>query len=202
MNLIKERIEKSKYSEIGFFIIGLLLGAALLTGYQALNINETNPEGNLISYLENQSNQTYEVLNREKIGALYEIQVTNEEDQLTTFYVSKDGNRFTQNLQSIELLRERNQALTDFSNCLSGSNTIMFGNSSQQSTQLQIQRLGGSNTVAPIYRDISNETVLQTATQLGIERIPAFYRNETIVQGVQNLETLEGFTGCEYEEPN
>lgn len=194
-----DKVTDSKLSSIA---IGLVLGIALLFGFQSLDIGNQDPTEELIPFLENQTGQDLEVITTEEAGEFYEVQVRDSQDNLLTYYVSKDGKTFTQNMQNIDSIRQRGEALIDFRNCLSNSGTIMFGNGTQRATQLQVQRLGGANIVAPIYRDVNNETILSTAAQLGVQQVPAFYRNQTAIQGVQTLQTVEQFTGCSYEAEN
>ena len=182
--------------QIGFLTLGIIFGIGLAAGYTALSNNSQQASDQLVSFLENQSGQDLEVVNSEPAGQYHMVDVRTEDDQVTTYYT--DGERFTSQMQSVEDVQERNTALTEFSQCLQDSGTVMFGNSTQQATQTQIQSLGGTQVVAPIYQDVSNNQTLQQAAQLGIQQVPAFYQNETAVQGVQTLQQVEQFTGCDY----
>jgi hypothetical protein len=183
----------------GFLIIGVVIGSGAVLGSQMIENGERASE-DLAAFLENQSGQELEVMQTEKIGEFYRVEVRTPQDQLVTYYT--DGEMFTQDIQSFQEVRDRNTALADFSRCLSNSGTIMYGNSTQQSTQQQIQTLGGAGVVQPIYRDVSNTTNLRQAVQLGIQQVPAFYRNQSVVQGTRSLQEVESFTGCSFQAGN
>lgn len=183
----------------GFLVIGILIGSGAAVGFDALKTGgEASQE--LTSFLENQSGQELEVVQTEKAGEFYRVDVRTPDNQLSTYFT--DGERFTQNIQDFQQIRDRNTALTDFSRCLSNSGTIMYGNSTQQATQQQIQTLGGAAVVQPIYRDVSNTTNLRQAVQLGVQQVPAFYRNQSVVQGTRSLQEVESFTGCSFQTGN
>ena len=143
--------------QIGFLAAGILLGLIASTAFSALSPG--NPSQDFVSFLENQSGQDLEVVNSQRAGRFYQVDVRTPDDQLTTYYT--DGERFTANMQSREQIQTQTASLNNFSQCLQDSQTVMFGNSSQQATQQQIQVLGGVNVVAPIYQDVSNNQTLQ-----------------------------------------
>lgn len=180
--------------DIGFLTAGLITGIILTVGMSAAISNSGSASQNLVNFLENQSGQNLEVVQTEEAGEFYRVDVKTGDDQLNTYYTN--GEMFTANMQNMEQLQNRLTALAGFQQCLTESGTVMFGNASQQPTQAQIQALGGTQIVAPIYRDISNQSVLATAVQNGVQRVPAFYRNQSVIQGVQTLDQVEEFTGC------
>jgi len=186
-------VDKTK---IGFLLVGTLLGIGLTLGYTNLASNGSNASKQLVDFLENQSSSDLEVVNTESAGKYYKVDVRTGQ-QLNTYYT--DGQMFTTQMQDIRELQERSTALTQFSQCLENSGTVMFGNSSQRATQAQIQALGGVSVVAPIYRDVSNDQTLRQAVQLGIQQVPAFYQNQSTVQGTQTVEQVEDFTDCDYQ---
>jgi hypothetical protein len=182
--------------QIGFLLFGTLLGIGLTLGYTNLSQNSSQASNQLEDFLENQSGQELEVVNSESAGQYHRVDIRTEDDQVTTYYT--DGKRFTSQMQSTGDIQERNTALTEFSQCLQDSETVMFGNTTQQATQAQIQALGGTQVVAPIYQDVSNNQTLQQVAQLGITQVPAFYRNQSAIQGTQTLQQVEQFTTCDY----
>jgi len=182
--------------QIGFLLVGTLIGIGLTLGYTQISNNPGTASNQLVSFLENQSGQELEVVNSEPAGQFHKVDIRTQ-DQLTTYYT--DGEQFTTNMKNIQQLQERSTALTQFGQCLQDSGTVMFGNSSQRATQAQIQALGGVSVVAPIYRDVSNDQTLRQAVQLGIQQVPAFYQNQSTVQGTQTVEQVEDFTDCDYQ---
>lgn len=181
-----------------FLLAGIVIGTVGTFAATELISNGDAASQNLVDFLENQSGQDLEVMQVEKAGKFYEVDLRDSQDQVATYYTSQNGEMFTSNMQSQESINQRTQALVDFQQCLQNSETVMYGNSTQQSTQTQIQRLGGAAVVQPIYRDVSNTTNLQQAVQQGVQRVPAFVQNGNTVQGVQTLQQVEQFTGCQY----
>ena len=181
-------------AKIGFLLVGTLLGIGLTFGYTALSASSGGASNQLVNFLENQSGQELEVVNSEPAGQFHKVDIRTGQDQLTTYYT--DGEQFTSNMQNMQDLRDRNTALTQFSQCLQDSGTVMFGNSSQRATQAQIQALGGTQVVAPIYQDVTNQQTLQQAVELGVQQIPTFVKNQSAIQGTQSVQQVEQFTGC------
>jgi hypothetical protein len=183
----------------GFLAAGILIGIVGTVAFTGTGSGGQTASQNLVSFLENQSGQELEVMETEKAGTFYRVSIRNPENQVGTYYTSSDGNMYTQSMQNVDDIRERSTALAEFSSCLEDSGTTMYGNASQQATQLQIQRMGGAAVVQPIYKDVTNQTVLQEAVQRGVQRVPGFHRNESVIQGVQPLQQVEQFTGCQYQ---
>ncbi|MFB6158579.1 MAG: hypothetical protein ABEJ95_02850 [Candidatus Nanohalobium sp.] len=180
--------------DTGLLITGLLIGIILTAGFSTAVSNSEAASRNLVSFLENQSGQNLEIIKTEEAGKFYQVEVKTADNRLNTYYTN--GEIFTANMQNIEQLKKRLTELADFQQCLKRSGTVMFGNTSQQATQKQFQILGGTQIVSPIYRDVSNRSVLTAAVQNGVQRVPAFYRNGSIIQGIQTPEQVEKFTGC------
>ncbi|QGA80230.1 hypothetical protein [Candidatus Nanohalobium constans] len=184
-------------AKAGFLTAGILIGIIASFGFANSPIASPDNSQRLVSFLENQSGQDLEALSTENAGQFQKIDVRTEDDQLTTYYT--DGEKFTSQMQDIEQLRQQTQRLADFSQCLQDSGTVMFGNTSQRSTQAQIQALGGTQVVAPIYQDVSNNQTIEAVRQIGLQQVPAFYRNQSAIQGTQQLDQVEQFTGCSLE---
>lgn len=184
-------------AKIGFMMLGIILGVGLTLGATKLDTSGDEASDQLVSFLENQSGQELEKISAESAGEFYKVDVRTTGDQLSTYYT--DGERFTTAMQNIEDIKQRSTALAQFSQCLQNSGTVMFGNSTQRATQTQIQALGGTQVVAPIYQDVSDQRVLQQAAQLGVQQVPAFVNNESAIQGVQTPQQVQQFTGCSLE---
>lgn len=181
---------------VGFLAAGIVLGIVFVAVFSFLGSSGGSASQSLVGFLENQSDQDLEVVSTDKAGQFYRVDVRNQDDQLTTYYT--DGEMYSANMQNMEEVQSQINALTEFQTCLQESGTVMFGNASQQATQAQIQALGGTQVVAPIYQDISNNQTLAQAAQIGIQQVPAFYRNQSAIQGTQTLEQVEEFTGCQF----
>ncbi|MFB6099788.1 MAG: hypothetical protein ABEK16_00810, partial [Candidatus Nanohalobium sp.] len=135
-----------------FLVAGLVIGAAGTFAATELTSSGDAASRNLVNYLENQTGQELEVMETENVGEFYRVKLGNSQNRLVTYYTSADGKMFTSTMQTREEIRQRNQALVDFRQCLANSGTVMYGNSTQRATQTQIQRLGGAAIVQPIYR--------------------------------------------------
>jgi hypothetical protein len=183
----------------GFMILGLLLGIGITVGYNEIPEDGQQESNQLVDFLENQTGQDLELVNTEEAGTYFKVDVRTTENQLSTYYTN--GEMFTANMQSIGSIQRQVAALTEFQGCLANSGTVMFGNGSQQATQSQIQALGGVQAVGPIYKDVRTNNTLAQAAQLGIRRVPAFYKNGSALQGIQTLQQIEEFTGCSYQTP-
>lgn len=182
---------------IGFLTAGIVLGVVFAAVFSFLGSGGDTASQSLVGFLENQSGQDLEVVSTDKAGQFYRVNVRDQSNQLNTYYT--DGEMYSANMQNMEEVQNQINALTEFQTCLRESGTVMFGNASQQATQAQIQALGGTQVVAPIYQDISNNQTLAQAAQIGIQQVPAFYQNQSAVQGTQTLEQVEEFTGCTLE---
>ncbi|PSG98912.1 MAG: hypothetical protein BRC29_02165 [Nanohaloarchaea archaeon SW_7_43_1] len=195
---MKESFDKKSFS---FLVSGLILGSVVV--FLSLNAGTVGSEEaaqDLVSTLEQSSGQDLEVVNVEESNGLYKVEVKDGNNQLSTYYMTRDGEMIAQDtaMTNFPEFRQQVSAQTNFSSCLEDEGVVMFGNRSQRSTATQIQILGGLNMVSGIYADVNNEQILNQAQQIGIQRIPAFATNESAVQGVQTVPQLEEFSGCEY----
>lgn len=189
--------------DTGYFsmlLIGLLVGSVFT--FLALNLGVESKDQaakNLESVLEAQSGQELEVVNVESENGLYKVDLKNQEDQLTTYHMTKDGESFTQGFANIKDIRTVITAQNNFRSCLSNNNIVMYGNLSQRPTQAQIQLVGGRSVIAPIYKDVSNNQTLVEAANRGVSQVPSLYKNGSTLSGVNNMDSVENFTGCSYE---
>lgn len=184
-----------------FLLTGLLIGSVAVflgTSYTAADQEGTAQQ--LVSTLEQSSGQNLELIKTEEENGLYRIQVRDQQDRLSTYYMSRDGQLVAQggSFTNFEQFRQQVSAQSEFSGCLQDRNVVMFGNQSQRGTLAQIQLLGGINQVSNIYADVNNQQILQQATQLGVGATPAFYYNNSTAEGLQTIPQLEQFTGCQY----
>jgi bacterioferritin-associated ferredoxin len=185
-----------------FLIAGTFLG--LTVGFlaaQTPQISEQQASQKLVSTLEAQSGQQLEVVNTETENGVYKIDISDSEDQLSTYHVTKDGRMVSAGMSDLDQLRQTVAAQQQFAGCLANKSAVLYGNSSQQATAAQIQVLGGANMVSPIYQDVGTEGVLQEATQRGIERVPTLYYNESALPGPNSISQISEFTGCQFGTP-
>lgn len=181
--------------------VGLLAGASFVMGMDRLTgSNGEAAAQELISTLEKSSGQDFELVALDEQSGLYRAQIKNQEDQLTTYYITRDGSRIIQE-SGVTNLRQFSQqvdAQVNFTNCMAERDVVMYGNLSQRETVTQVQLLGGANQVSDIYMDINQQENLAEAIERGIQRVPAFYHDNSTLQGVQSVSNLENFTGCTY----
>ncbi len=185
-----------------FLVVGLAIGAAAtyaLTGLDSISEDQAGEK--VISTLEQQTDQELELIRVESENELYRVDVRTPDDRLSTFYVTRDGSMLAPEnaLTDIDRATQVMAAQEDFAECLDENNVVMYGNIAQQETQLQIQLLGGTQVVSDIYRDINDEENLQEAQDRGVERIPGFYLGGSVLEGVNEIEDIEEFTGCNYD---
>lgn len=193
---IRENIDRFS---VTLLLIGLLLGGVM--GFTATGLQNSGGQQaseQLISFLENRSQSDLQVIDVENAGEFYKVNVKTGGNKLQTYYTNGNGKLFTSSMKSTEMIKQRTKALIQFRNCLATSNVTMYGNLSTKETRRQIQALGGTSVVAPIYRDISNRTHLQQALDAGIQRTPAFLKNGEYIQGVKPLTKIEQFSTCNY----
>ncbi|MFB6213618.1 MAG: hypothetical protein ABEJ07_03600 [Candidatus Nanohaloarchaea archaeon] len=184
---------------VSFLVAGLLVGAGLtFLGMNLDKVSKQQAGQEVVSTLEAQTGQDLELLNVEKRSGLYVVNVRGQNNQVSTFYVTQDGSTVATSVSSLDQTRRLANARSTLSSCMQQRNVVMFGNISQRETQAQIQLLGGQRYVSGIYADINNQQVLQQAAQIGIQRVPAFYYNGSVRQGVQTPQQLVQFTGCSY----
>jgi len=188
---------------IGLFLIstGVFLGSNLnYFSIDGQSVSEDRASQDLISLLETRSGQEHEVVSVKTENDLYKIDVSDPQNQLSTYYITRNGEMITNGMTDFEELKNTVDAQREFSNCLANKNTVMYGNSSQRATSLQIQILGGVNMAAPIYKDLSNQQNLQEAVERGVETVPGIYYDGSVLSGVNQISQISEFTGCQYSE--
>lgn len=186
---------------VSLLLLGLLIGSALTAGAEKLSASSGEAAAQeLISTLEKSSGQDFELVTLEKQNGLYQAQIKNQQDQLTTYYITEDGSSIIQEsgITNLKQFSSRVDAQAEFSNCMAEKDVVMYGNLSQQETVAQVQLLGGANQVSGIYADVNQEENIVEVINRGIQRIPAFVYDNSTLQGVQSVSSLENFTGCEY----
>lgn len=189
-----------------YLVLGILIGSALtisLTG-DILTNNEQSSAKNLVSTLEKSTGQDLELVKVDEQNGMYRAQIKNSEDQLSTYYISKNGEIVVEesDVTYLKNFSQRVDALAEFTDCLAEKNVTMYGNLSQRETVAQVQLLGGTNQVSDIYSSLNQRQNLAEAVQRGVQRVPAFYYENSTIQGVQSVENLEEFTGCSYSKEN
>jgi hypothetical protein len=202
LNSVKQKVTGINRKSLSFLLAGLALGAILVfLGANYSSINSDQASKDLVSALEQSTGQNLEIVSSTEENGLYKIQIKNQNDQLSTYYITKNGELVAQDSSFTDFGQFKNtiEAQAQFSNCMSERDVVMFGNQSQRATAAQIQLLGGPNQVSDIYADVNNEQVLQQAVQLGVSSTPAFLYQNSTAQGVQTIPQLEDFTGCTYQ---
>jgi len=182
-----------------FLISGVILGMTVgFLATQTQQISQQQAAEKLVSTLEAQSGQQLEVVSTSTENGLYRIDISDQNDQLSTYYVTKNGRMTSSGMTDLDQLRLTIAAQQNFTTCLSDKNAVLYGNSSQRATVAQIQALGGANTVSPIYQDVNQEGVLQEAAQNGVQRVPSVYYNGSALPGPSSISQISEFTGCEF----
>lgn len=182
-----------------FLVAGLVAGAGAT--YLALNYDNVSKRAagqKVVETLEAQTGNDFSLLNVETEAGLYKVNIRSANDQVSTFYVTRDGQMVASSVSDLDRLRRLALARTNLATCMQQRDVVMFGNASQPETVAQIQLLGGQRYVSSIYADIRRNRTLQQAVQVGVQRIPAFYYNGSLVQGIQTPQSLSNFTGCGY----
>jgi len=180
-----------------FLAAGLVIGASIMfLGLNSDVVSKESSANKLVSVLEKQSGTDLEIVNVKEEKGLYRADIKDSENQLSTYYITRDGESFTQSISNIGELDTALDAQANFSNCLENKNVVLYGNISERTTQLQIQALGGTQTVQPIYKDVGNNRTLIEALENGVTRTPSFYYEGSTLEGVNQLQSIEEFTGC------
>lgn len=183
-----------------FLIAGTIFG--LTAGFlaaQSSQVSKQQASQELVSTLEAQSGQQLEVVNVRSENGLYRIDISDSQNQLNTYYVTKNGRMASESMSNLQQLRQTIDIQKRFVGCLSDRDATLYGNSSQQETLIQIQALGGENIVSPIYKDVRNQEILQEATQRGVRRVPSIYYNESVLSGVKEINQISQFAGCQLD---
>jgi len=130
------KLEFSRHQIAALFLIsGFLMGATVTYfGEDVNSIGSEEAGERAVSLLEKQNNQELEIINVQTESNLYRVDISNQNDQLSTFYVTKDGSKLTREMVDIEQIRSTLNTREEFSNCLS-ERVVMYGNMSQQQTQ-------------------------------------------------------------------
>lgn len=182
---------------VSFLVAGLIIGGTSTYLYMTADeIGEEEAANKIIETVEQQSGESLELVNVETESGLYKIDLRTSENTLSTFHITKDGKMFSNAMQDIDEMNNVLNAQQEFYTCLEENNVVLYGNMEEQATVLQIQLLGGGNGLQDIYRDVSDEENLQEAQSRGVESVPAFYLGGNTLEGVQQIEQVEEFTGC------
>ncbi len=181
---------------LGLVGVGLAAGAG--TGFFAASPGGGQAAGQeVVSALEAQSGQNLELLKVERQEGMFKVDVRTQDDQIQTYYTSPTGNLFftegsATNPDTLTTVSRQKQQL---GSCLRKKQATMYGNVSQQATQLQIRILGQEN-INNVYRDVNNATNLRAAAQQGVRRTPSLVYNDSTLPGVNTPGQIANFTGC------
>lgn len=187
----------TKILAITFLVAGALVGGA--SAYVGMGFDDMSKQkaGEMVAEtLSDQTGNTYEVVKVEETNGLYEVQVSSN-NQLQTYYVTKDGKRFSGQMANLTQVRQTVAMQNEVATCLENKNAVLYGNITQQPTVAQIQVLGGAQKVSGYYKDVNNPTNLQEAANRGISSVPALWMGNRTLSNVNNLERISKFAGCQ-----
>lgn len=192
-------IDNVNLRTVAFLAVGVLFGLAVgFLAAQDQQITEDQAAQKLVSTLEAQSGQQLEVVSTTTENGVYKIDISDSENQLSTYHVTQDGRLVSTGMSDLDQLRQTIAAQQQFAGCLANKSAVLYGNSSQRATAAQIQVLGGANMVSPIYQDVNSEGVLQEAAQRGVQRVPTLYYNDSALPGPNSISQISEFTGCQF----
>ncbi len=178
------------------FLIGLAVGVSLFYGYSSLGEESGQDVAeNLASVLEQDAGEPLEVINYEERNGVYEVNLRNTENNIFAYHATKDGQLFSAQMMDIDEAEAVIQTEADLEECMRESGTVMYGDQTEQETVAQVQIIG-ERVAGNIYRDISDEQVLEEAVSQGVESLPAFYRDGSTLEGVHSVEDVAEFSGC------
>lgn len=194
---ISGMVSNTKILMLVVLVAGALVGGG--AAYLSMNSGGVSADeaGEIVaSTLQNQTGVNYDVVNVEEQSGMYRVQVSVN-NQLQTYFVTKDGKLLANQLTDIEQVRQLMADQRQVSNCLNEEGAVLYGNLSQQATVAQIQILGGANNVAPYYSDVNNPQNLVEAVQRGVTSVPAFWLDNQTLSGPANMNQVRNFAGCQ-----
>lgn len=187
----------SKILFIGVLMAGLLIGSgASYLGMNHGDVSKQKAGEMVVDTLESTSNADYSVNKVTTENGMYRVQLQNSQNTLETYYVTKNGKFLSSQLTDMEQVQETVDQQNAVQECLSSKNVTMYGNITEQQTQLQIQVLGGTQNVASYYSDVNNPANLQEAVQRGVQSVPALVMDGEALQGVNNLDEVSEWANC------
>lgn len=182
---------------ITLLVAGALVGAG--SAYVGMNqggVSKQKAAETVANTLSDQTGVNHEVVNVEEANGLYKVQL-NQNNQLQTYYVTKDGKMVTGQMTDLEQVQQTIETQNNVQECLNNENAVLYGNLTQQPTQLQIQVLGGPRKVAGYYKDINNPSNLREAAVRGVTSVPTLWLNNRTLSNVNNLQSVSEFASCE-----
>lgn len=193
------------------FSIGIIIGILASTSFFVLtDLSGFSSDAESIAselgetYEMANPNIDYNVLNINQRNGLYEIIFETGSGTHQTVYTTKDGELMAQGIVQIEQFRENIQNRIDFFNCLRDENVRIFGalqtqnQDIVQSTQLQIETLGGIQHMEDIYYECGGDNIEQ-CMEIGVEEVPSVEYQGEFYDGVHDFEWFEEITGCSTE---
>jgi hypothetical protein len=170
-------------------------GAATYVGTSMGGISADAAGEKVASTLEDSTGNEYEVVDVSKRSGMYEVRLSNN-GNLQTYFVTEDGKFLSGALTDLEQVQQTIDTRNSVNSCLEDKDAVLYGNVSQQPTQVQIQLLGGAQQVASYYKDVNNPANLQEAAQRGVSSVPSLYVNNETLSDVNNLSQIEEFAEC------
>ncbi|MBI3190085.1 hypothetical protein HYZ41_00100 [archaeon] len=138
-----------------------------------------------------------EIMKAEEVSGVYRMSIriksTTGTDTLQDIYVTKDGQYFSTVLVNLEAQKTVLAVQSAFTQCLLGKKVVIFGLSTDQATQVQLQSLGAFST--NLYFDCSGQN-LAVCQQLNITSVPTIFVNGVNVPGPQSVQWFEQNIGC------
>lgn len=189
---------------IGLAVLTVLFAAT--TGYLYLQDPTIGPDqaGTIVAdTLEMETDVSIESVDL-TTPSMYRVLADTRPDQeggISPFYVTSDGQHLVSSPINVTDYRNRFRSRNAFIDCLAGSGLTIYGNVSSTATRYQVQLLGGTTDLSPIYQpfDSQNQTQLAMVQQAGVQVLPFHTLNGTaFAQGVQDIGAFEQQTGCEY----
>lgn len=192
----------NKSGTLGYKILVVILviviaGLAYIqTTGGTMTVDKTKAEQSTIDLYKIITGGTVEVLKTDEVSGVYKMSLrlkTATTDTLQDIYVTKDGQFFSTNLINLETQKKALAEQSAFTQCLLNKKVVIFGLSTDQATQVQLQALGAFSP--SIYFDCSGQN-LAVCQQLNITSVPTIFVNGVHVPGPQSVQWFEQNIGC------
>lgn len=188
---------KEKAVLAGMLVVGLAIGgAATFVGTSGGGVSPQEAGEKVASTLEDSTGNAYEVVDVEETSGMYRVRLSSN-GNLQNYFVSLDGKLLSPTMTDLDQVRQTIDTRQQVNTCLEGKEeAALYGNLSQRPTRLQIQVLGGAQSVSTYYKDVNNPANLQEATQRGVSSVPSLYVDGETLGDVNNLSAISDFAGC------
>ncbi|MBI2676322.1 MAG: hypothetical protein HYX24_07725 [Candidatus Aenigmarchaeota archaeon] len=183
-------------------IIVLALAVIALLAYYPLGLgagtgDRSKAEENVRELYKVVSGGAVEVIKTVEQNGLQKVTVRFRDvtgrDILADVFVTRDGEFFTDRLIDLRLQKSSLANQSAFADCLFNKQLRVFGLSSDQGTQAQLQALGAFS--GRIYVDCGGQN-LAICQQINITQVPVIFFNKNLVQGPQARGWFEQNVQC------